>query len=235
MWFKWRKTRIPNLIPVYYHFHNVWSENVSLWSLVHQTENIFFKMCYNCNAVKEINLFWRYGPHCAVCVCVYVCVCVCVFVCVCVCVLTVNNPSANSESSVCVQQSLNSEHFKLKNRSTQLQVSVYPVLCPPPPTSLLLFTLTLLSSLICGESEQHTNIAPDKAPCFPVSAAFCTVTFFFVLFLPFLPCFNLHCCSDGVCRVASVFFCCSRSLPAPLALCLVLKLRVPPSGREGKK
>ena len=60
-----------------------------------------------------------------------VCVCVCLCVCARACVLTVNNQSANSESSVCVQQSLNSEHFKLKNRSTQLQVSVYPVLSPP--------------------------------------------------------------------------------------------------------
>lgn len=59
---------------------------------------------YFCNAVKEINLFWRYGPHCAVCVCVCVCLycytyvdqpltshlsCVDIFTCVDVCVFGV--------------------------------------------------------------------------------------------------------------------------------------------------
>lgn len=95
---------------------------------------------------------------------------------------------------------------------------------PPPP-----FTLTLLSSLICRGSKQHTDIAPDKASCFLVSStfelslSFCVVSSFhsssLICIVAVIACAVLHQCSP----------------PTPLTPSLVLKLIVPPSGEEEKE
>lgn len=63
---------------------------------------------------------------------------------------------------------------------------------------------------------------------------FCPVRFFLCCFLFSFLCFNLHCRSDDLCRVASIFAALPL-FPAPLYQSPLLKLLVPPCGEEKMK
>lgn len=94
---------------------------------------------------------------------------------------------------------------------------------PPLPSFSFFHPHTFVSSNLqrLWAAYKYSSWQSILFSCF---LCFCPVTFFYCCFLFSFHHFNLHCCSDSLCRVASV--------SAALVLSVVLKLTVPPSGEK---